>query len=536
MPASRPDRRRRRRRLSLPVRIERFDERVASRVNARTTGAAVDGFWRGLTRFADHGKLWLLVAAVLLASGKYRAAYRGLISLGLASAIANLVGKRIVGGDRPALTAIPISRRLDRSPTSPSFPSGHTASAFAFAAGAALESPKAGAAIAPLAAAVGYSRLHTGAHWFSDVAGGALIGAGAAIAGKVLVPAGRPPRLPRRTEAPTATTIDLPALPDGDGLFILINPNSGRDLERPSPLPRLRERLPKAVVHELSEGDDFEKLVDDALASSAPPQVLGIYGGDGSVGALASIARRHDLPLLALPGGTFNHFAKAAAVDTLDRGIDALVAGTGRAVDVGELTFGAGGGKPITVLNTASVGLYPEFVEARERRENRLGKPVAAAIAAFTIVRATDPLDVEINGKRSRVWSIFIGIDRYYPVTVAPIERRRLDDGLLDVRILHADGKPRTRGTVALAFGSKLDHLTARLPSLQGPPAVEAFTAQEITLVSRAGDGSDPGYAHDGEASHETPGTDGGSGHTLHIRIVPGGLRVYSPIVHGEAG
>jgi diacylglycerol kinase family enzyme/membrane-associated phospholipid phosphatase len=526
----------RRRRLSLPVRIERADERVAARINARKTGPAVDGFWRWLTHFANHGKLWFVVAAALVASGKYRAAYRGLISLGAASAVANLVGKQIVGGDRPALTSIPISRRLHRSPTSPSFPSGHTASAFAFATGAALESPKAGAAIAPLAAAVGYSRLHTGAHWFSDVAGGALIGAGVAVAGKVLVRAERAPKLPRRREAPTATTIELPALSDGDGLFIIVNPKSGRDQSRPDPIPRLHKRLPKAVVHELAQGDDFERLVDAALASSTPPKVLGVYGGDGSVGALAGIARRHDLPLLALPGGTFNHFAQAAAVDTLDHGIDALVAGTGRAVDVGELTFGDGEGEMITVLNTASVGLYPEFVKERERREDRLGKPVAAAVAAVKTVRGTDPLEVEINGERSRVWSIFIGIDRYYPVTVAPIERRRLDDGILDVRILRADGQPRTRGAVALALGGKLDNLMARMPFLQGRPAVEAFTAQEISLVTRASDGTDPGYAHDGEASLTTPGPDADGGHALRLRLVPAGLRVYSPITRAESG
>ncbi|HEV7812217.1 MAG TPA: phosphatase PAP2 family protein [Leifsonia sp.] len=531
MAASRPFSRRR---LSLPVRIERFDERVAARINARTTGPVVDGFWRGLTRFANHGKLWFVVAAVLVASGKYRAAYRGLISLGLASAIANLVGKRIVGGDRPALTSIPISRRLHRSPTSPSFPSGHTASAFAFATGAALESPKTSSGIAPLAAAVGYSRLHTGAHWFSDVAGGALIGVGVAAAGKVLVAAKRPPKLPRRKEAPTATTIELPAMPDGDGLFVLVNPKSGRDLGRPDPIPRLRQRLPKAVVHELAHGDDFEKLVDAALAWPTPPKVLGVYGGDGSVGTLAGIARRHDLPLLALPGGTFNHFAQAAAVETLDHGIDALVAGTGRAVDVGELTFGAGGGEPITVLNTASVGLYPEFVDERERREDKLGKPVAAAIAAVGVVHGTNPIEVEVDGTRSRVWSIFVGIDRYYPVTVAPIERRRLDDGILDVRILHADGQPRTRGAVALALGSKIDNVVARMPFMQGPPAVEAFTAQEISLVARASDGTDPGYAHDGEASLETPGPDADGGRALHLRLVPAGLRVYSPITRAE--
>ncbi|WP_431277521.1 hypothetical protein [Leifsonia poae] len=187
------------------------------------------------------------------------------------------------------------------------------------------------------------------------------------------------------------------------------------------------------------------------------------------------------------------------------------------------------------MLNTASIGLYPQFVEEREKHQDELGKPIAAAIAAARVVRGTDPLEVEINGKRSRVWSIFIGIDRYYPVTVALIERRRLDDGILDVRILHADRQPRTRGALALALGSsKIDRLMTRLPYLQGPPAVEAFTAKEITLVSRSSDGSDPGYAHDGEASSETPGSSADGGRTLRLRLVAGGLRVYSPSTAGD--
>src|SRR6478752_8253671 len=104
-------------RIPLPARIKRADARVAARINARTTGAVSDGFWRTLTRAANHGKLWFAAAAVLVALGRPRAAARGLASLGLASLVANLVGKRLVGGDRPALTSIPIARRLERSPT-----------------------------------------------------------------------------------------------------------------------------------------------------------------------------------------------------------------------------------------------------------------------------------------------------------------------------------------------------------------------------------------------------------------------------------
>jgi undecaprenyl-diphosphatase len=506
-------------RMQLPSRIKRADEAVAARINARTTGPASDTFWTLLTRAANHGKLWFAAAGVLMLLGRPRAAARGLASLGLASLVANVVGKRLIGGDRPALTAVPISRRLQRSPTSPSFPSGHTASAAAFATGVALEAPLAGAALAPLAAGVGYSRLHTGAHWLSDVVGGAALGAGAALALRAVLPVGKALSEARR-EPPTAHTVDLPASTDGEGLFVVVNPSSGAGLGRPDAVELLRERLPRAQVHALQEGDDLEAVVSAHLESADPPRILGVSGGDGTVAAVAHRARLAGLPLLVLPGGTFNHFAKAALLDSADDALAALAAGSGREVDVAELTFAEG--EPTTVLNTASVGIYPAFVAERERHEKRLGKPLAAVVAAIRVVRRGSPLDVELDGRPRRVWSVFVGVDRYYPVTVAPIERRRLDDGLLDVRVLFADGRPRTRGAVALALGGTADALVARLPVLQGPPAIDQYTTEELTIAAA---GDDPGYAHDGEASTTTPGDP----KRLRLRLLPGALRVYSP-------
>jgi len=156
-----------------------------------------------LSRAANHGKLWFGLAATLALRGpdSRRAAVRGLTSLGIASAAANLVGKALVGGSRPDLASVPIARRILKAPTSGSFPSGHTASAVAFTVGVALEKPVAGLFLAPLAVAVGYSRLHIGAHWFSDVVGGATIGVGAAA----LTVAVNRPRPLRREWSPPVT-------------------------------------------------------------------------------------------------------------------------------------------------------------------------------------------------------------------------------------------------------------------------------------------------------------------------------------------
>ena len=62
-------------------------------------------------------------------------------------------------------------------PTSTSFPSGHSASAFAFASAVGKEIPVISVPLRGLAGAVAYSRVHTGVHYPTDVIIGSIIGA-----------------------------------------------------------------------------------------------------------------------------------------------------------------------------------------------------------------------------------------------------------------------------------------------------------------------------------------------------------------------
>ena len=77
---------------------------------------------------------------------------------------ANLILKPLVGGKRPDPQTLSSARRLKGQPLSGAFPSGHSASAAAFATGASLSWPVLTPVLAPLAGLVGYSRIHTGAH------------------------------------------------------------------------------------------------------------------------------------------------------------------------------------------------------------------------------------------------------------------------------------------------------------------------------------------------------------------------------------
>lgn len=139
---------------------------------------------RGLSRAADHGKLWFAAAAALALLGGPSgrpAAYRGLVSLGIASGLANLVAKPLSARRRPTRKeAEELASRHVQMPRSSSFPSGHAASAFAFATAAAGAQPILSAPLRALATLVGYSRVHTGVHYPADVLAGAFIGVSAA--------------------------------------------------------------------------------------------------------------------------------------------------------------------------------------------------------------------------------------------------------------------------------------------------------------------------------------------------------------------
>ncbi|WP_235507609.1 phosphatase PAP2 family protein [Agromyces sp. Root1464] len=512
----------------LPAWVRRADAAAARAVNARRTHPLADRFWSRLSGFADRGVLWWTIAGALAVIGRRRTAARGLGSLLVASALTNVIAKQVFGGDRPLLADVPIGRHLPKPPITPSFPSGHSASAAAFVTGIAIEQPRLGAALAPAALGVAYSRLHTGAHWLSDVVGGLALGAG--VAGLSILVARPGPR----DDAPRPSGADrrLPASPDGSGVFIVVNRASGTSVMRTDPVQVLERRLPQAELHVLDD-EDPGAVVREALARDVPPRIVGVCGGDGSVSAVAHEARAAGVPLLVVPGGTFNHFARTAGATSVDLSVDALQRGEGVRADVAELRFADA--PPITVLNTASVGLYPDFVTERERREERWGKWLAAVIAAARVLRRSTPVTVVIGGRRARVWTLYVGVGPNDPGIAAPMQRRRLDGGLLDVRLLHAGSRVRAAG--ALAFGRRTSAVLRRIRLL--PERLESFTSESIEVLVRPRHGQPPGFAHDGEVSLEAPSEasarTASPGYRTTLRIVPAALDVYRPASTGRA-
>jgi len=259
----------------------------------------------------------------------------------------------------------------------------------------------------------------------------------------------------------------------------------------------LRERFPDHTV-EVCPPDQLVEAVRKAIAGRAA--FIGAAGGDGTIRLVAAQLVGTDIPLLAIPTGTRNHFAKDIGVVDLDA---AEKAANGRAVamDVGQVN-------DRYFVNNSSIGLYPKIVIRRELHQRRLRKGVANVVAAYEQLREGARVDVEVDNATHRAWMVFVGNGTYGLGLLDLADRECLNDGLLDVRVALAD-RPLSRLRIvgALLFGR-----------LSRCPLVERWrTASTVVSLNR----TKVEVAVDGEVEMmATP---------LHYRCLAGRLLVLVP-------
>lgn len=421
----------------VPAPVRRADIALYRRV-ARTRIPVLGRALPKLSTAANHSVLWMVIAGLLATvGGRFgrRAALRGMLSVGISSFLTNVPFKLLTGRTRPDIRVVPEARLLPHVPTSTSFPSGHSASALAFATGAALEDRRLRVPLGALAGAVALSRVYTGVHYPGDVIAGSAIGFVLGRATTRLWPLAATHRASARLASPER----MPGS-DGTGMSIVTNVGAGLAVAS-EPVHQLRALLPGARIVETPEDERFTSVLERSAQTCA---ALGVAGGDGSASAAAAAAHAAGKPLALFPTGTLNHLAGDLGLAAVSATARAVAEQRVIAMDIAEID-----GHPF--VNAAAIGGYPELVRQREKHESRIGKWPAAVLSLVRLLWSQDPLEVTIDGAERRIWLMFIGNCRFDVPGLAPTRRVRLDDGLLDVRLVHAE---RPWGRLGLVLGA----------------------------------------------------------------------------------
>lgn len=476
------------------------DRHLLHRATSRESPIADAGL-RAISRAANHSKLWMASAGILGVTGGSRgrrAALRGLVGIAITSVAVNGPLKLLLRRERPALHMLGRSN-LVVMPSSFSFPSGHAASAFAFATGVAREWPAAGVPIAATAGAVAYSRVHAGVHYPSDVIVGAGLGVGAALlAGTVLrddpgikLPPGERRALPHQA-------------------WVLGSPSAG-SASLYEAAKRTLSEVGIEVVRELKVDDKAALAELVAMPPEQRPLVVAA-GGDGTVGAAADELAGTGTLLAILPLGTSNDVARSLGISP-----DPVTAarqlrdGVVRAIDAGQVVVT--GEKPRNFVHAATVGFNVHFAKlaTRSALRRRFGR-FTYAVAGARALRNSKPFECELHyaGTTDKVELVQLSIIN------APVF-----GGALDLRVPGARLDDRSLVVIAVEQGSPVRLVLGALITILGRKregfGVRALRTKELRVhVDRPLD-----VALDGEVVATLPADFEVAAEALHVVTPP---------------
>ena len=288
-------------------------------------------------------------------------------------------------------------------------------------------------------------------------------------------------------------------------VHVIINPASGR----PKPILHILNRVFKQAevdwdISLTKARGDAERFAREAVAEGV--DIVGAYGGDGTVMEVAQGLLGSTVPLAIFPGGSANLMSVELGIPK-DLGKAAAIAADPdsptRQVDVGLL------GENYFLLRVGMGFAARKVAYADRSLKNRFGV-LAYSVAAVKSIKNTKSAHyrITLDGQQVETDGVTCLIDNAGNMGIQgfkPAKDIRVDDGLLDVLLLGP------KGLVNLASsGSSL------LDADKGVPPIEHWQARQIAIEV---DPPQPVQV-DGEMVGDTP---------ISAGVLPGALKVIVP-------
>jgi diacylglycerol kinase family enzyme len=261
---------------------------------------------------------------------------------------------------------------------------------------------------------------------------------------------------------------------------LFINPASGGGTAARVGLREKADALGiRSVVVE--PGRDLAALVRDAIASGADG--LGMAGGDGSMAVVAAAASSHDLPLVCVPAGTRNHFARDLGIAPRDPvgALAAFTEGVERRIDLGEVNGHL-------FVNNVCIGIYGDAVQRPEYRGAKARVMLETAQEVWGSSATAPPLHVDDDTGREHTHPAMVLVSNNpYALGRPPARggRPQLDTGRLGVVLLGGPKEPPHRA--ARAWTASSLEIRAGAPLHVGVDGEAVTLDPPLHFVSRAG-------------------------------------------------